>query len=243
MYSGFGARREWYQLYQIGFGGIPGRPVGDGPDGHSMWPSFTNVPNEFLEAYFPLRIEKYETIADSGGPGLHRGGNGIEVVYRFLEPGEISIHDDRWLTYPWGVNGGLPGARGRKFLVRTDGTTETLGSKCDRVKVNSGDLLHYITWGGGGWGDPLKRDPEIVASEVRRGLLTVDGARRYGVALCPDLKVDEASTRALRGRLEIERGPAQLFDFGPPLEEIKRNCQVETGLPPPTWPHSARLAG
>ena len=79
-----------------------------------MWPSFTNVPNEFLEAYFPLRIERYETVADSGGPGLHRGGNGIEIVYRFLEPGEISIHDDRWLTYPWGVNGGLPGARSRK---------------------------------------------------------------------------------------------------------------------------------
>ena len=74
MYSGYSSEGEWYQLYQIGFGGIPGRPAGDGPDGHSLWPSFTNVPNEFLEAYFPLRIEVYETIPDSGGPGLHRGG-------------------------------------------------------------------------------------------------------------------------------------------------------------------------
>ena len=166
MYSGFDSRGEWYQLYQIGFGGIPGRPVGDGPDGHSMWPSFTNVPNEFLEAYFPLRIERYETVADSGGPGLHRGGNGIEIVYSFLEPGEISIHDDRWLTYPWGVNGGLPGARSRKFIVRRDGATEVLSSKCDHVKVNAGDLLHYITWGGGGWGDPLERSPALVAAEA-----------------------------------------------------------------------------
>jgi N-methylhydantoinase B len=53
---------EWYQLFQIGFGGIPGRPMGDGPDGHSLWPGFTNVPNEYIEAYFPLRIEAYETI-------------------------------------------------------------------------------------------------------------------------------------------------------------------------------------
>jgi hypothetical protein len=53
MYSGYDSKGEWYQLYQITFGGIPGKPFGDGPDGHSLWPSFTNVPNEFLESYFP----------------------------------------------------------------------------------------------------------------------------------------------------------------------------------------------
>ena len=126
MYSGFDKNGEWYQLFQIGFGGIPGRPVGDGPDGHSLWPAFTNVPNEFLEAYFPLRIDVYETIADSGGAGLHRGGNGIAHRLRFLEPGEISIHDDRWFTYPWGVNGGVPGLRSTKTLVRKDGSEENI---------------------------------------------------------------------------------------------------------------------
>ena len=114
MYSGYKKTGEWYQLYQITFGGIPGKPFGDGPDGHSLWPSFTNVPNEFLESYFPLRIDTYETIPDTGGAGKNRGGNGLRIGYRFLEPGEISIHDDRWLTYPWGVNGGLPGARSRR---------------------------------------------------------------------------------------------------------------------------------
>ena len=73
-------------------------------DGHSLWPPFTNVPNEFVEAYFPLRVETYEFIVDSGGAGLHRGGNGLSVAYRFLVDGHIGIHDDRWLTYPWGVN-------------------------------------------------------------------------------------------------------------------------------------------
>ena len=71
MYSGnysTGDRKgEWFQLYSIGFGGIPGRPLGDGPDGHSLWPSFVNIPCEFLESYYPLRIEKWETIADTGG--------------------------------------------------------------------------------------------------------------------------------------------------------------------------------
>ena len=118
MYSGYDKHGEWYQLYQITFGGIPGKPFGDGPDGHSLWPSFTNVPNEFLESYFPLRIVRYEAIADSGGAGLHRGGNGVRTAYEFLEPGEISIHDDRWFTYPWGVNSGAPGSRARKILER-----------------------------------------------------------------------------------------------------------------------------
>ena len=136
MYSGYNKTGEWYQLYQIGFGGIPGKPFGDGPDGHSLWPSFTNVPNEFLESYFPLRIEIYETIADTGGAGKHRGGNGLRIGYRFLEQGEISIHDDRWLTYPWGVNGGLPGARSKKILVRDERhRRRCCRPRCDRVKV------------------------------------------------------------------------------------------------------------
>ena len=182
-YSGRDGEGRWFQLFQIGFGGIPGRPMGDGPDGHSLWPNFTNVPNEFLERYFPLRIERYETVADSGGPGLHRGGNGIIMSYRFLEPGLIAIHDDRWFTYPWGVNGGEPGARARKILEKTDGTEIVLGNKREDIPVDADDILHFITWGGGGWGDPLERAPELVAKEVEQGLVTAEGARRYGVAL------------------------------------------------------------
>ena len=169
MYSGYDKNGEWYQLYQITFGGIPGKPFGDGPDGHSLWPSFTNVPNEFLESYFPLRIETYETIADSGGAGKFRGGNGLRIGYRFLEPGEISIHDDRWLTYPWGVNGGTPGERSKKTLVRGDGTQELLPAKVDRIKVEAGDLLLSDTWGGGGCGDPLERDAALRAVRRRGG--------------------------------------------------------------------------
>ncbi|MGH9065418.1 MAG: hydantoinase B/oxoprolinase family protein [Acidimicrobiales bacterium] len=227
---------EWFQLYQIGFGGIPGRPFGDGPDGYSLWPSFTNVPNEFLESYFPLVIERYETVADSGGPGFFRGGNGIDVAYRFYEPGEISIHDDRWFTYPWGVNGGLPGGRSRKWLQRAGGTREMLPSKCDHVKVEKGDLLHYVTWGGGGWGDPFDRDPGLVALEVEQGLVSGPGARRYGVVLTDERRVDGDATVALRERLRSERGERQLFDRGGTIEELRARCLEETGLPAPKPP-------
>jgi N-methylhydantoinase B len=241
MYSGYyssGERKgEWFQLYSIGFGGIPGRPLGDGPDGHSLWPSFVNIPCEYLESYYPLRIEKWETVADTGGPGLHRGGNGVDVAYVFEEPGEIAIHDDRWLTYPWGVNGGLPGARGRKWLEHADGTRQMLPSKCHGVPVQAGDVLHFVTWGGGGWGDPLERDPELVAKEVRRGLVTAEGAQRYGVCVNDDGSVDTGATDALRDQMRADR-PAELpvFDMGPPLAELLARCEEETGLPAPRRP-------
>ena len=235
-YSGYDAKGQWFQLFQIGFGGIPGRPAGDGPDGHSLWPSFTNVPNEFIEAYFPLRIEKYEPIADSGGAGLHRGGNGLSVAYRFLCDGVISIHDERWLTYPWGVNGGAPGQRSSKRLERTDGAAQWLPAKCEDVAVKAGDLLFFNTWGGGGWGDPLLRDPELVRSDVERGLVSVAGAKRYGVVLQEDGRVDEQATQALRETLSAKRGRPALFDFGGSIEAIKARALEETHLPPPDDP-------
>lgn len=227
---------KYYQLFQIGFGGIPGRPFGDGPDGHSLWPNFTNVPNEFLEAYFPLRIERYETIPDSGGPGLHRGGNGVRISYRFLEPGAIAIHDDRWFTYPWGVNGGEPGWRSRRVLIRANGVEEVLAAKIDDIQVRPGDLLIFDTWGGGGWGDPLARDPALVATDVKRGLVTRDGAKRYGVVIAADGSVDAGATAALRDELATKRGEIGLFNFGGTIEELRERCLTETGLPAPKDP-------
>lgn len=234
-YSGYDDNGEWFQLFQIGFGGIPGRPVGDGPDGHSLWPGFTNVPNEFVEAYFPLRIEKYETIADSGGAGLHRGGNGLSVAYRFLNDGQIAIHDERWLTYPWGVNGGTPGQRSSKILVKADGSEQILPAKCDGIEVQKGDLLYFNTWGGGGWGDPFKRPVEQVASDVAQGLVTESGAKRYGVVMANG-SVDAAATESLREDLTAQRGEPGLFDFGGTIADLKERCKTETGLAAPSEP-------
>lgn len=236
MYSGYDHNGKWFLLFQIGFGGVPGKPSGDGPDGHSLWPKFMNVPNEFIESYFPIRIEVYETVADTGGPGLHRGGNAMRVGYRFLEPGYISLHDDRWLTYPWGVNGGQPGGRSTKMLERVDGSRALLPSKCDRIKVVAGDFLSFQTWGGGGWGDPLKRDPALVAADVDRGLLTPEGAKRYGVVLNKDLSVCEMETTALRVEMAHQRGTISLFHFGGTIDELKARCKEETGFDPPVAP-------
>src|SRR6056297_353061 len=245
-YSGYdhrpGKGGEWFQLFQIGFGGIPGRPIGDGPDGHSLWPGFTNVPNEFIESYFPLRIERYATIPDSGGAGLHRGGNGLNVAYRFLADGDIAIHDDRWLTYPWGVLGGETGMRSSKRLVRADGSEEWLPSKVENVKVREGDVLHFNTWGGGGWGDPFEREAERVRQDVNRRLVTREGAKRYGVVIADDGSVDVAATEALRQELRASRGEIALFNRGGSIEELKARCEAETHLKPPVAPSFRRGA-
>ncbi|HEX7873068.1 MAG TPA: hydantoinase B/oxoprolinase family protein [Sphingobium sp.] len=235
-YSGYDKTGEYFQLFQIGFGGIPGRPLGDGPDGHSLFPNFTNVPNEFLERYFPLVIERYETVADSGGAGLHRGGNGIIMSYRFLEKGAIAIHDDRWFVPPWGVNGGAPGARARKILEKPDGSQTIVGNKVEDLEVEANDILHFITWGGGGWGDPFDRDPALIAKEIEQGLVTAEGAKAYGVAIAADGSVDTAATEALRTKLRGERGAIEVFDFGPDIETLRANCVADTGLPAPRAP-------
>ena len=246
-YSGYDRKGDRFNLFYSGFGGVPGRPVGDGHDGYTLLPSFVNLPNEYIESYSPLRVERYASIPDSGGPGRHRGGNGIWVTFLFLEPGTVSIHDSRWLTYAWGVNGGQAAARSRKFIDRADGTREVIPALVDNIQVRIGDRLHFLTWGGGGWGDPLQRPAELVALEVARGLVTPQGALRYGVVADATGTLDAPATEALRAHIVAERPPFALFDRGGSIETLRARCLEETGLPPPLPPRSgipgARAAG
>lgn len=231
LYSGWDGNGEFFYLMEIAYGGIPGRPIGDGMDGHSWWPLFENIPTEYLESYYPIRIDGYTTVQDSGGAGLHRGGNGIEKRYVYLEPGEVSIHDDRWLTYPWGILGGTPGKRSEKILKRADGSEQRLPSKCDEIEVKPGDMLIYRTAGGGGWKDPLDRAAELVEADVAKGLISADKAKNeYGVVIG-----DAAATKALREKMRAERGEVKDFDMGPPLDEILAKCEEQTGLPAPVY--------
>ncbi|KAF9021681.1 hypothetical protein BDZ89DRAFT_1071218 [Hymenopellis radicata] len=246
-YSGWTKEGEWFQLYQIGFGGIPARPHGDGPDGHSLWPSMRSVPNEFLESYLPLRVDRYETVPDSGGEGLYRGGNAMRIDYTFLEPGNISVHDDRWLTKPWGVHGGGVGGRSKKTLVRysedpVDPPRKVIGSKEDFVAVFPGDVLEWVTWGGA-LGNPLEREPQLVAKEVRQGLIR--NTSRYGVVLDAKGDVDVEATIELRQQMLPKQQllSQNLFNRGGTLKEIFAACEEETGLPAPALPSSRMLRG
>lgn len=231
VYSGTDQTGEPYQILEILYGGIPARPVGDGLDGHSWWPLFKAVPTEYLERYYPMRVEAYSARTDSGGAGYHRGGHGVAKTYTFLADGAISLQDDRAHTYPWGVVGGKPGAPSEKILVRV-GETEParLPSKVEHLAVRAGDRLTFSTAGAGGLGDPFTREVERVATDVRSGLVSVEAARsEYGVVVSPRGEVDAAATEALRAELSAARGEVAQFDFGPlpGTDELRRQIAAE----------------
>ncbi|HNQ14188.1 MAG TPA: hydantoinase B/oxoprolinase family protein [Pyrinomonadaceae bacterium] len=221
LYNGHDENGEFFHLMEITYGGIPGRPMGDGMDAHSWWPLFENIPTEYLESYYPITVLEYGSLMDTGGAGFHRGGNAVHKVYRYEADGEIAIHDDRERSKPWGIMGGLPGAMSTKELIRTDGTRENLASKISRIPVKKGDILVYRTAGGGGWKDPFDRPAELVRKDVRNGLVSAAKARSdYGVVLNPDLSIDQGATESLRADLRAKRGEFPLFSIGDVPEPI-----------------------
>ncbi|MCM3584984.1 hydantoinase B/oxoprolinase family protein [Mesobacillus maritimus] len=215
IYSGYDDEGRYFNLMEVMYGGLPGRPIGDGIDGHSWWPAFVNIPTEYLETYYPLLVNSYKTGTDSGGAGLNRGGNCNEKLYTILAEGTVSIHDDRSIIQPWGINGGEPGSSSSKMLIKKDGTRIPLPSKVDNVEVEKGDQILFITGGSGGWGDPLEREVERVRLDVARGLVSVEkAAQSYGVLFTDHLEVDQAKTEETRAKMKLERGKLESFNFG-----------------------------
>jgi N-methylhydantoinase B len=217
IFSGTDEHGKPFGVVEILMGGIPGRPAGDGMDGHSWYPQLENTPCEYQEIYYPLVTEEAGLVPDSGGAGFHRGGCGVRKIFRFLASGTVSIYDDRHTSSPWGIGGGLHGGRSRKRLARADGSVADLPGKIDFVEVEPGDRLVFETAGAGGWGDPLLRPADAVRVDVEKGFVSAGAAERlYGVALLPDvgsLRVDEGATAALRSRASTRARPQ--FDFGP----------------------------
>ena len=216
IFTGHDQNGKYFQLYELLFGGVPGRPRGDGLDGHAWWPLFSATPIEYIENYYPILIDSYRPIRDSGGAGLHRGGAGIEKAYRVLSAGKVSIHDDREIVPPWGINGGLFGGTSCKWLIRAkDGEKVRIPSKIDNLAVEAGDVVLFQTAGSGGWGDPFERPAAKVAHDVRCDLVSREQAEKaYGVILLADNTVDDAKTETLRTAMKAARGVPEPFSFG-----------------------------
>src|SRR5262244_3410763 len=157
---GTDAAGEPYLMREVLGGGSGGRYYADGEDTIHVVPDSRNLPAEFSEARFPLRVERLGLAADSGGPGRFRGGLGYEKVIRMLTDGYFMSIADRSILSCWGVAGGKAG---RPFEVTIDpnGQEERLADAlADAEFVPAGTLIRIRTTGGGGWGDPLDRDVE-----------------------------------------------------------------------------------
>ncbi|OVZ55606.1 5-oxoprolinase [Pigmentiphaga sp. NML080357] len=161
-----------------------------------------NSPTEQLEAKYPVLVERYAIRTDSGGAGTYRGGLGAEMVVQALSPFAVTTRIDRMHCKPWGLEGGHEAA-GNGIAIRKQGEWDDSmpNAKIFNVRLERGDAYKMLSGGGGGFGDPLGRDPEAVADDVREGYVSVEAARdKYGVALTAAGTVDAAATAALRER-------------------------------------------
>lgn len=139
-----------------------------------------NYPAEVLESKYPIRIDSYGLLPDSGGPGRRRGGLAIVRDFTTLAPASMSLWLERTVTGPWGVFGGLPGGTASARLLYPDGTSRDL-LKCNHIAIPEGSVLRVVTGGGGGYGDPAEREPELVGADLADGYVTLPAARdHYG---------------------------------------------------------------
>lgn len=164
---------------------------------------------EQIEAEVPLLIEKTEFAIDSGGPGKTRGGLTITRNVRCLADGIFGMLGERGVIPPWGLAGGFWGYPQRAGLLRK-GEQEVrdfrIPAKETGFPVRKGDLLILKLAGGGGYGDPLDRDPKKVREDVKEGYVSKEQAYEYyGVVLENDLSVDEQQTERLRQKILTER--------------------------------------
>jgi N-methylhydantoinase B len=160
-----------------------------------------NSPNEQAEAKFPLVVESYRLVPDSGGAGRHRGGLGVERVVRARTAITMNTQIERAHCKPWGLQGGLAGT-GNDVALRLGGTwkTDFPNAKVLVAALKAGDAFRIRSGGGGGYGSPLERGAELVLEDVRQGYVSIAAAaEHYGVVIDPaTLEIDRAATEKLR---------------------------------------------
>jgi N-methylhydantoinase B len=207
---GVDERGRWYLLREVLGGGSGGRFYADGSDAIHIVPDSKNLPAEFAETRFPVLVEKLALATDSGGPGKRRGGLGYDKHIRLLRDAYFVSTADRARLGCYGLAGGMAGL---PYQASVDGSV--LPGLNDDVPLPAGTLLRLRTTGGGGWGDPFEREPELVLEDVLRGLVSPEAAERdYGVVVRED--------RIVELRRE-PRHPRPFLDRGPGFEEMKES--------------------
>jgi len=195
--------RDFVLVEALG-GGMGARSSKDGMDGVQVHITNTsNLPIEAMEMEYPLRVLYYGLVPDSGGHGKFRGGLSIRKDIKALKPVLFSAHSDRHRIPPWGLNGGLPGGRGRFLLNPDTPGKKVVASKVSDVILHEGDVISIQTAGGGGFGSPLERDQKLVEYDYLQGKVSHQEARNYyGVVLTEEGKADQKNRSALRRELK-----------------------------------------
>jgi len=194
---------ERFVCFEIFGGGWGATRRGDGLDASfGLMANSYDTPIEAVELEYPLRVENYNLITDSGGAGTHRGGMGFYRHTRYLHgDGYFTNRSETAKFPPVGVLGGKPGAPSAQRLIRAGGEVEALPSKITNISIHGGDLIWMAQPGGGGYGDPLQRDPAKVLDDLLDEKISpASAADVYGIVV-RNGEVDEAKTRARRESL------------------------------------------
>lgn len=227
---------DFYLFREVLGGGAPGRPWADGSDVVHIVPNSRNLPVEFSETRFPIRIERLALAQDSAGAGYRRGGFGYDKRVRSLQKSTLLSNADRSELSCVGVNGGKASGIYSATILRGDGSEQPCLGMSDNVVVQEGEIARIVTNGGGGWGDPLRREPEMVAYDVTTGLVSERAAREdYGVVVREAghvFEADIAATETLRAEMRKTRPPLPLYDRGPAFAEM---CKAGTITWPEGW--------
>jgi len=207
-FGGYDAHRKPFVYVDFTCGAWGGSPWADGLDGNShMMANMASQSIEVTEAEMPLSIIAYEFVTDKAGAGKYRGGVPFRRDYRFLEhEGILQVRSDRRDRRPFGLYGGSPGQPSENYL-NPDTDSRLLPSKL-KMTIRKGDVFRHVLAGGGGWGDPVERDPHAVLRDVRNEFLSAERARSdYGVVIdTATWRVDEGATERLRAEIRDARG-------------------------------------
>ena len=227
---------ETFIFYEYPAGGTGAFNEGDG---NNTVRSFTEgdfgsiQPVESIENLFPLIVEKCELRTDSGGDGKTRGGLGLRREIKILtEEASLSVLSDKNMIPPFGVLGGFWGAPNRFGVIRKEKwiAPSSIPGKVTRFPLEQGDVVVMETSGGGGYGDPLERDPERIEKDLGEGLITKEKAKtRYGVIFKGN-GIDSVKTNQERETKRKDRFHFNVrFRDGEEYRGTKRLCLLSPG--------------
>ncbi|HET7681292.1 MAG TPA: hydantoinase B/oxoprolinase family protein [Xanthobacteraceae bacterium] len=194
-----------YVQYEILAGGAGARAAKDGGSGITVNQSNAKIaPVEIIESEFPTRLTRFELIQDSGGAGQFRGGLGLRREYLNLADARFSIRSMKHTIPPHGSHGGRTGRTGDIWINPGTDAAKRLPTRYADYPLKEGDIFRLDTPGGGGFGDPLARDPRKVLSDVAQGYVSLEAAERdYGVVIDKTGRaVDEAATARRRAAMK-----------------------------------------
>ncbi len=203
--GGYDEHFEPFAFVDLFAGARGGGPLADGVEGVSHpTVNISNTPVEIAEVELPVRFERYSIEQNTGGPGKHRGALAqVRQVKSLAHNAILQIRSDKRKYPPYGLHGGKPGSPSWNILNPGDGETvlPTMGT----TELKCGDVIRHVMAGGGGWGNPLERDPKAVEADIRDEKVTIDHAlAQYGTVIDPaTLRADLSATATERQKLQI----------------------------------------